>query len=231
MLPPRRSTPIPSVDQIREDGEGPSDDERVIGHVSLARTTGTFEFIICQCIIIELINGPARPYPSDLDALAAAIEQPNFTELTRRFLYDQLHPHSISDSIDMENLPFITSPISVLHSAIATLYAPSDESGIHGMRWERIRLTSSWRNGPPRHDWVFVVDDEDRADIQCLSVVRFLFLFSFRHNGVRCPRASVRWFEKIGRSLRLRGKLLKPVRYRYCTATRPRGRYVNQRVV
>lgn len=90
--------------------------------------------------------------------------------------------------------------ISIFHSAIATFYAPSDESGIHGMRRERIRSTPSWRKGPARHDCAFVVEDQMQVGMKGMAVVRVILLFSFRHGGIVYPCALVEWYKKIGRS-------------------------------
>ncbi|OAX31238.1 hypothetical protein K503DRAFT_654751, partial [Rhizopogon vinicolor AM-OR11-026] len=46
--------------------------------------------------------------------------------------------------------------ITLYTSAVATFYAPSDISGIGGMRYERIRAVYTWRNGPGRYDCVFI---------------------------------------------------------------------------
>lgn len=89
-----------------------------------------------------------------------------------------------SDGVDVASLPTIYGAISVFHSAIATFYAPSDESGIHGMRRERIRSTPSWRKGPPRRDCAFVVEDQLQSGMKGMSIVRVLLLFSFRHEGI-----------------------------------------------
>ncbi|EIM87672.1 uncharacterized protein STEHIDRAFT_56247 [Stereum hirsutum FP-91666 SS1] len=167
---------------------GPVNDERVSGHVTMART-------------------PARGYPSDLSTLAIHIGEPTLPELTRRFLYDQLLAPDLaaqgfsSDDVDsVDDLPLIFSSISVFHSAVATFYAPSDESGIHGMRRERIRSTRSWRKGPARRDCAFVVQDQEEKGMKGLDVVRILLLFSFRHDGVLYPCALVHWYKKVGRS-------------------------------
>jgi hypothetical protein len=52
---------------------------------------------------------------------------------------------------------------SVFTSAVATFFAPSDPSGLHGMRRERIRSTPSWRDCEPRYDCAFVVEDEEKS--------------------------------------------------------------------
>ena len=144
----------------------------------------------------------ARKYPRHLQGLADHIGQPHLPELTRRYLFDQLIPNAFitSNDITVHQCPQITSPVSVFHSAIATFYAPSDESGIRGMRRERIRSTPSWRGKAPRWDCAFVVEDEDKPGMKGMSVVRVRLLFSFDYEGVTYPCALVEWFKMYGRS-------------------------------
>jgi hypothetical protein len=88
---------------------------------------------------------------------------PTFPDLLYIFLDNQLQGES--DSIDFDsdsNLLEAISPISVCHSAMAYFYAPSDPSGIRGMRREHIRSTPSWRSAGPHHDdCVFVVEKQN----------------------------------------------------------------------
>ncbi|KAJ8587017.1 hypothetical protein M405DRAFT_706229, partial [Rhizopogon salebrosus TDB-379] len=44
-------------------------------------------------------------------------------------------------------------------NASSTFYAPSDRSGIGGMRREHIRACPLWRNKAPRNDCIFVNTD------------------------------------------------------------------------
>lgn len=83
-------------------------------------------------------------------------------------------------------------------AAVATFYAPSDPSGIHGMRREQIRCTPRWWGGAPRRDCVYVVDDDDQEGFRGMSVVRIHLLFSFKYGGVTYPCALVEWFKKVG---------------------------------
>ena len=55
----------------------------------------------------------------------------------------------------MDPAPFY-GKISIYPSALATFHAPSDISGVGGMRRERIRAMKSWRKGPGCYDTVFV---------------------------------------------------------------------------
>ncbi len=72
--------------------------------------------------------------------MAEHLRQPNLLELTRRFLFDQLQPSNAdltSQDVSEDDCPVIMSKVDVYHSAVATFYAPSDESGLRGMKRER----------------------------------------------------------------------------------------------
>ena len=120
-------------------------------------------------------------------------------ELTCRFLHDQLYPDGLpANEITLEECPEICMKISVFGSATATFYAPSDESGIRGMRRERIRSTHSWRNSGPRCDCALVVEDESKPGMKGLTPVRVMLFFSFVYQGKTYPCALVDWFKKYG---------------------------------
>lgn len=89
--------------------------------------------------------------------------------------------------------------VSVFASAVATFFAPSDPSGIHGMRRERIRSTPCWRGSEPRYDCAFVVEDEEKSGMSGMAVVRVRLFFSVEYEGVHYPCALVEWFKRMGR--------------------------------
>ncbi|KAF5378335.1 hypothetical protein D9615_008783 [Tricholomella constricta] len=189
LAPDHAAAPLPFAADIIEGGTGdadaaPIDDEYVTGNVVLART-----------------REPAKNYPRALEDLAAAIVQPRLPELMRRFLFDQLNDDETlsSNTVPLNACPVISSEISVYHSATATFYAPSDDSGIRGMRRERIRSTPSWRGRGPRRDCAFVVEDDQQPGMKGMSVVRVQLFFSFKHDGVTYPCALVEWFKTVGR--------------------------------
>jgi hypothetical protein len=66
-------------------------------------------------------------YRRKVAVLAAEIGQPDFKNLLRRFLYDQLHPDSGMD-VPLSACPEFDGKISVFNSATATFHAPSDLS-------------------------------------------------------------------------------------------------------
>ena len=135
-----------------------------------------------------------RSYPRNLKDLATHIGIPSLYQLAHYFLADQLTP----DEEGYVDEPTITSPISVFHSATATFYAPSDPSGVRGMRRERIRSTPSWRGTGKRRDCAFVVEDESKPGFRGMSTVRVLLFFSFTYNDTTYSCALVEWFKKVG---------------------------------
>ncbi|KAF8875258.1 hypothetical protein CPB85DRAFT_1378657 [Mucidula mucida] len=178
LLPPSHA-PRPEPFDGGDEDEGPVDDNRVLAEVVHAVT-----------------RKPLAMYSRDLYELAVDVDQPTLPELTRRFLYEQLHAGDvIPDNID--DCPHIDSNVYVHHSAIAYFYAPSDISGIHGMKREHIRSTPSWY-GYPRRDCALVVEDADKPGFHGMSVVRILLFFSFTQSGVEYPCALVHWFNRYG---------------------------------
>jgi hypothetical protein len=103
-------------------------------------------------------------------------------------------------STPLDACPHITGRIRVYHSAIATFYAPSDNSGRRGMKRERIRSVPSWRNRGERRDCALVVVDEAEAGMKGMSVVQVCLLFSFIHGTKTYPCTLVDWFKTYGRS-------------------------------
>jgi hypothetical protein len=126
-----------------------------------------------------------------MDGLSVYITERNLYYMTQQCIATQV-------GVPIDDL----SPIgkaSVFASAVATFFAPSDPSGIHGMRRERIRSTPSWRDSEPRYDCAFVVEDEDKLGMSGMAVVRVRLFFSVEYEGVHYPCALVEWFKKIGR--------------------------------
>ena len=135
--------------------------------------------------------------------MASYIQFPTFPNLLHAFLNDQLggsdNEGDLDSSSDDGILEHISS-ISVFHSAIASFYAPSDPSGVRGMRCERIRSTPFWRSTGPRRDCAFVVEKQNEHGFRGMSVVCIKLFFSFNYEGEHYPCALVEWFKKDGRS-------------------------------
>ncbi|KAF8869899.1 hypothetical protein CPB85DRAFT_1446504 [Mucidula mucida] len=130
---------------------------------------------------LAVTREPVKLYPRNLQLLAERIRQPDLPDLARRFLYDQLR-------LD----------VYVFHSAVASFYAPSDISGIRGMKREQIRSTPSWRDHHAHRDCALVVTDPAQPGFAGLSVVRVFLLFSFTHGSRTFPCALVQWYKKHG---------------------------------
>jgi hypothetical protein len=134
-----------------------------------------------------------RFYPEDI---TNDIEQPDFTNLIQQFIYNQEHYDSASDT-SHASLPTFYDKITHYPSAVATFHAPSDITGIGGMRRERIRAAKSWRKGPPRYDTVFVNTDPSADGMRGLDIARTRLFFSFSYNGVKYPCALVDFFSCV----------------------------------
>src|SRR6267378_770966 len=97
------------------------------------------------------------------------------------------------------DLPDIPGGVYIYNSARAVFYAPSDLSGIGGMRHEQIRSTRSWYGGAPQRDCVFIGNtDSDAPGFEGLLVARIFLFFSFKHEGITYPCALVQWFSTVG---------------------------------
>jgi hypothetical protein len=142
----------------------------------------------------------ARGYPAQLYHLADRINQPNLQGLIRRFLFDQLHPDSpiSSEFIALSACPDFNGKATVFHSALATFYSPSDQSGIGGMHRQRIRSTPSWRNDAKRQDCVAVNRDPTLPGFRGLCAAQVLLFFSITFSGTIYPCALVAWFTVVG---------------------------------
>ncbi|KAI9069591.1 hypothetical protein FKP32DRAFT_1559404, partial [Trametes sanguinea] len=87
--------------------------------------------------------------------------------------------------------------ISVYYSATAVFYAPSDPSGLGGMRREIIRAAPEWRKRSSRFDCVFVNRSNDLPGLLGMNVARVRLFFAFRYQSRRYECALVHWFKRI----------------------------------
>jgi len=131
---------------------------------------------------------------------AQQLQQPTFPILVKKFLYQQLYPNSdISFEDALKNLYLeINGKIHVCNSAVATFRAPSDISGVYGMRREHIRAISSWRGGPARYDCVLVNSSPDLEGTRGFEVARVFLFFSFQRQNKIYPCALIQWYSYVG---------------------------------
>ena len=135
-----------------------------------------------------------------LDQAQTFVKRKDFPILLRRYLFDQLNPNFVIPSTDvMESVyPVIEGKIHVFNSGIATFYAPSDISGVTGMRSEYIRATPSWRKGPARYDCVLVNVKPDVGGARGFEVARVFLFFSFLHDDKEYQCAYIQWYSFVG---------------------------------
>ena len=132
-------------------------------------------------------------YPHHLASLAQFLHLRMLPNLVHCFLYAQIHgPIDIPLSdIPINDCPVYDGKVYVFPSAIATFFAPSDESGIGGMHCEQIQSTASWRGSAARKDCVFVKHDPDLPGFRGLHAAQVQLLFSLKHDGLVYPCALV----------------------------------------
>ncbi|KAG1738088.1 uncharacterized protein EDB91DRAFT_1237791 [Suillus paluster] len=135
-------------------------------------------------------------------ALAEELNIPHLPEMVYCFLFQQTCPDDPQDAseIPIAGCPQYEGKISVFNSACSRFYAPSNLSGIGGMRIEHIRACPMWRNEAPCYDCVFVNIGSEDVGIRGLEVARICIFFSFNYGGITYLCAVVCWFDIIGDS-------------------------------
>ncbi|KAF8834531.1 hypothetical protein BDN67DRAFT_992647 [Paxillus ammoniavirescens] len=83
-------------------------------------------------------------------------------KLNHIYEYENLDDSHHTNDIPLSKCPCYNGKILVFNSASATFFAPSDFSGISGMRQEYIHSCHTWRHGQPRYDFVhwFICSEE-----------------------------------------------------------------------
>ncbi|KAF5365298.1 hypothetical protein D9758_005472 [Tetrapyrgos nigripes] len=197
MLQPRNSAALPpppppppseaEVDAI-ENEAGPSNQPYSQGDVKLSKKA-------------------ARNVPRCIDELGKYLEQPQLRTLLQQFLYNQLHPDlpigQMGCDVPPNQCPQLDADHTIFlhHSARAFFFAPSDASGLGGMRHELIRSVKSWRKGPARYDCVFMEgDDGGEVGFEGLLVGRVFAFLQFKYGEVHYPCALIHWFSTAGSS-------------------------------
>jgi hypothetical protein len=101
--------------------------------------------------------------------------------------------------MELDDCPEFSSSVVMYHSAVSTFFAPSDESGIGGMRQERIRAMPTWFNGCGRYDTILLEADPQLDGFAGLLVARVLMFLSFTHARMQYPCAlTIHWYSTEG---------------------------------
>ena len=206
MLPPdpktcTTSTPLLDVENENIDAE--AIDDTIEGRVVMARHQRKYLSIFLPAgsnLTTTHAHDLTEPrYPRHIKQLADYIAAPQLLALTEQFLQHQLStPLQVDSSLD--DVSRIIGPVSVFHSASANFFAPSDQSGIRGMRREIIRSTPKWRQKYERRDCVLIVEDHERRGMRGMIVGQVKLLFSFTYDGVTYPCALINRFTRVGRA-------------------------------
>lgn len=132
-------------------------------------------------------------YSSQLHALVVHIKQPDFPLLFSQFLYKCCHLDAQIAPPTIEDCPAFDGAIKVHHSAVAMFYAPSNLSGLGGLRRERVWSTPYFF-GHPCHDKVFVITYDSQPEMEGMEIGRVQLFFSFQywHKDYSC--VLINWF-------------------------------------
>jgi hypothetical protein len=182
-----------------DDDDADVDGPTVEAHVDLSGKKCKYHTSQRRFVYLPTFTTVRSVYP---EAIAVDIEQPDIHILIQQFIHERQHPDDVSEdsSASFSALPPFYGKITIYPSAVATFHAPSDISGIGGMRRERIRAVKSWRKGPGRYDTIFVNTNPSLEGMRGLEIARVRLLFSFSHEGVQYPCALIRWFSRVGDS-------------------------------
>jgi len=131
---------------------------------------------------------------------AHSLDHPDIIGKLHLFITHQTHT-DFDSNLSLMDIPDDQPPefdhlITLYPSAVATYFAPSDLSGIGGMRSERIRATPNWRNEGPRYDTIFINTDPNEDGMRGLDVARVKQFFSFKSQGCLYPCAIVQWYSR-----------------------------------
>ncbi|KAG2098550.1 hypothetical protein BD769DRAFT_1631302 [Suillus cothurnatus] len=143
------------------------------------------------CLSAVLASLEGRKRAQSVHALANELDILHLADLVSQFLVGQLYldmdPTEVPDSLI--DCPRFDGKIQVFNSAVSVFFAPSDLSGIGGMKREYIRVSPNC---------VFIITDPNAHGMQGMDLAQVLTFFSFRLRGVYYPCAVVRWFNRVG---------------------------------
>ncbi|KAG1902517.1 uncharacterized protein F5891DRAFT_1127522 [Suillus fuscotomentosus] len=171
-----------------EDGEIDNGPTLVQAHVQLAKT---------HCKLFHILQ-IAEKCACTIPELSMELSIPNLYNILHRFLFEQVYPDNQCppSEVRLSRCPRFDGNIQVFNSASSTFYAPSNCSGIGGMRHEHIRACPMWRNEAPQYDCVFFNTDASVEGMGGMEIACVMCFFSFTFNGVSYPCAVVHWFDK-----------------------------------
>lgn len=170
----------------------------------------------------EAFDGPYAPTSTELaSTIASAFFQYFYCCLAPHYLTERnVYLTELADGLEVSSLPQLVATylqefgglevvddlqlmelrLVLFTSAVSTFYAPSDHSGVNGMRRERVYACISWRRSRHgRYDTVFLRTDPSTMTISdglAMARVRQFFSFPFKEQFHTC--ALVEHFKLVG---------------------------------
>ncbi|KAG2036220.1 hypothetical protein BDR03DRAFT_934555 [Suillus americanus] len=117
--------------------------------------------------------------------LALELSTPQLPNMLSCFLFAQLNPNDPCDplQVPLANCPQYDERIHIFNSVCSRFFAPSNLSGIGGMRHEHIHACPAWRKEYPHYDCIFVNVNPDLERMRGMDTY---------------PCAVVQWFNTLG---------------------------------
>ncbi|KAG2040104.1 hypothetical protein BDR03DRAFT_1034319 [Suillus americanus] len=136
--------------------------------------------------LVLLVQTEGKKRAQTIPALANELAIPHLADLVRDFLIEQLYPE-----MHAAEIPESIMECPLFNSIVSIFFAPSNLSGIGGMKREHIHVSPNGRNGHAHKDCMFVITDPNIHGMQGMDVAQVLTFFSFRLRVVR-------WFNQVG---------------------------------
>ncbi|KAH6886621.1 hypothetical protein BKA70DRAFT_1377252 [Coprinopsis sp. MPI-PUGE-AT-0042] len=156
-------------------------------------------------------DGDAVDEPESMGEIKLAkrseLGQPLLTDRIRQYLFNYT-THGIpqsSQDIPLDQCPALNlneHTIYTYPSARAVFFAPSDLSGIEGMKTEHIRAVHQWQGQGPRYDCVLIgcEADEPEPGFRGYLIARVFLFFKLVSTSTKDahPLALVQWYSTVG---------------------------------
>ncbi|KAG1726481.1 hypothetical protein EDB19DRAFT_1897639 [Suillus lakei] len=122
----------------------------------------------------EDIDAPTSVLTHTILALANELAIPHLVDLVWDFLIEQMYPGMILAAIPKSIMDYhcYEGRIQIFNFAVSMFFAPSDLSGIGGMKCEHICVSPNWRNGHACKDCMFVITDPNAHGMQGMDIAQ-----------------------------------------------------------
>ena len=201
---PQPVLPVPAVPG-NQDNNDDNDGGEVSGpllesHIDLVKMAHKWLLIVLLLFIFLLTFPEHWLQPHNI---AAIVDEADFCKQLQLLIRDQQQDNDSKSDIvsSSSDLPSLPNKIFVYTSTVATFYAPSDISGISGMRSERIHAINTWCHGNGCYDCMFVNTYPLQLGMCGLDIAHARLFFSFTFEWVKYSCAFIYWFLKIGESV------------------------------